>query len=418
VLARRQARRSRRSIAARGMILAAAVAGCFALTGGEALASPVGCGDTITKDTKLNRDLTDCPNNGIVIGADHITLDLNGHTIDGDGEFVQNCPADQLCDVGVVNDGHNRVTIKGGSIQEFGVGVFVVGAGHHRLHDLSLSSNLDFGMLLGSSTRSRIEKNSFVDTGISGLVVFDSNSTRIERNSVSGSTGFGIYLTGVNQSDVQDNALDGNEHGIAVFDGSSRNTVRRNFVSRGGGSAIDIGGPANRVVNNRLTDDGDGIVVADFDDNLISRNTITGTGQLTDPAESGGFGIILDGADSTTVDRNIVTGGRGPAILVTSLEAPTASEHNVVTDNVANSTLSDGILVNENATATLLERNRANRSGGDGIDVDASGTKLTRNTANRNHDLGIEAVPGTIDGGGNKASGNGNPAQCTNVVCS
>jgi hypothetical protein len=39
------------------------------------------------------------------------------------------------------------------------------------------------------------------------------------------------------------------------------------------------------------------------------------------------------------------------------------------------------------------------------------------NTANRNHDLGIEAVPGVIDGGGNKASGNGNPAQCLNVVC-
>jgi hypothetical protein len=40
------------------------------------------------------------------------------------------------------------------------------------------------------------------------------------------------------------------------------------------------------------------------------------------------------------------------------------------------------------------------------------------NTANNNGNLGILAVPGTIDGGGNNASGNGNPAQCVGVSCS
>jgi hypothetical protein len=35
----------------------------------------------------------------------------------------------------------------------------------------------------------------------------------------------------------------------------------------------------------------------------------------------------------------------------------------------------------------------------------------------RNGDLGIEAVPGVIDGGGNHAHGNGNPGQCTNISC-
>ena len=31
--------------------------------------------------------------------------------------------------------------------------------------------------------------------------------------------------------------------------------------------------------------------------------------------------------------------------------------------------------------------------------------------------LGIEAVFGVTDGGGNRAHGNGNPSQCTNVAC-
>jgi hypothetical protein len=35
-----------------------------------------------------------------------------------------------------------------------------------------------------------------------------------------------------------------------------------------------------------------------------------------------------------------------------------------------------------------------------------------------NADLGIEAVVGVTDGGGNRASGNGNPTrQCLNVSC-
>jgi hypothetical protein len=66
-----------------------------------------------------------------------------------------------------------------------------------------------------------------------------------------------------------------------------------------------------------------------------------------------------------------------------------------------NSNLANGILVDNGATGTLVVRNRAIGNGDDGIDVDAPATTLTHNIANHNHDLGIEAVPGVIDGGGN-----------------
>jgi parallel beta-helix repeat protein len=64
-----------------------------------------------------------------------------------------------------------------------------------------------------------------------------------------------------------------------------------------------------------------------------------------------------------------------------------------------------------------VERNVASNAGDDGIDVEASATTLIRNRAKRNGDYGIEAVPGVIDGGGNRVFGNGNPAQCLNVGC-
>jgi hypothetical protein len=54
-----------------------------------------------------------------------------------------------------------------------------------------------------------------------------------------------------------------------------------------------------------------------------------------------------------------------------------------------------------------------------GLDRDTTytGTTLRNNRADDNGDFGIDAVAGVTDGGGNTASGNGNPLQCRNVFC-
>src|SRR4051794_25449060 len=80
----------------------------------------VECGATITTSITLGNDLVDCPNNGIVIGADNITLDLNRHRVDGDAALTDPCPDGGPCDVGINNvKGHSGVTVKNGSIAEF-----------------------------------------------------------------------------------------------------------------------------------------------------------------------------------------------------------------------------------------------------------------------------------------------------------
>ena len=60
----------------------------------------------------MTNDLLDCLGNGLVIGANGITLDLGGHTIDGTG-----------LGVGIVNNGFDSVTITNGIVQEFDFGV-------------------------------------------------------------------------------------------------------------------------------------------------------------------------------------------------------------------------------------------------------------------------------------------------------
>ena len=106
------------------------------------------CGDTITADTTLDRDLTGCPSNGLVIGADDITLDLNGHTISGDGKPVRRCPRGSSATSESSNDDHAGVTVRNGSVRGFAIGVLVVGVRGNRLVELSSSRNQFFGFVI------------------------------------------------------------------------------------------------------------------------------------------------------------------------------------------------------------------------------------------------------------------------------
>jgi hypothetical protein len=272
-------------------ILALAVAGPVALTGAEAAGQgQPQCGDTVKKDTTLHEDLVNCPNHGIRIGADNITLDLNGHLIDGDGTSEPEGGRD----IGVINNDHDGVTVMHGSIRQFDAGV-------------NIGNRVRHNRMLGISTFS----NTFV-----GIALFGSSRSVVRDSSANGSTKqgeeIGVGLIGVHHVRVLHNSLrDNSENGIWVTRGSH---------------------------------------------NLVRGNHIRGAGK-------------------------------------------------------------DGVLVDERAKHTRLKGNHVSGAKDDGFDVEKRTTKLSRNRALRNHDLGIEAVRGVTDGGGNVARRNGDPRQCINVVC-
>jgi len=313
------------------------------LVGGHAaLAGPLSCGDTITVDTVLAADLRDCPSNGIVIGADDITLDLNGHTIDGDNALVDSCPEDEFCDVGVANDGHDGVTITGGDIREFAFGVFVFAARGNDLSDLSAAEHVFGGILLVDVARSRVRRSASVgnagpDSGV-GITLFESHNNRIAHNRSSGNAELGIHL-------IQ----------------SNRNYVGNNVVRRNPEDGIILEGDGNMIVGNRLVGNSIGVT------------------------------IFTDGGHAVG---------------------------NVVRLNYVRRAPRGGIYVDRVPERTVLKRNHVFRTGGHGILVGSPTTRVTRNETRYNHRLGIKAVTGVIDGGGNQASGNGDPRQCVNIVCS
>jgi parallel beta-helix repeat protein len=379
------------------LIVGAALSMGVGSASGHASGPQPSCGDTITVNTKLVKDLVNCPNNGLVIGADNITLDLNGHVIDGDGAEFAECPPDEACDIGVLDFDHHGVTIKGGKVREFTFGALVVGASDSRLSRLDLSHHFFSGLLLAESSHSVVDGITATDNGLTtdqaGVDIFDSHHLTLAGNDVFANGDIGFFVSGLDDGRFVGNRIaDHPETGILLDHGN------RNEFSR-----------------NRFTNDQDGIVVSG-DGNTVTGNWLSGP---SDCPEECGFGISLEGGAGNVIERNTVLRFHQAGIRAASFEEfggpPTVG--NTIRRNLLRGATVDGLLVESTAFDTLLERNIAIGAGDDGIDVDNAATTLTRNLAVRNGDLGIEAVAGVTDGDGNHAAANGNPAQCTNVAC-
>jgi parallel beta-helix repeat protein len=368
-----------------GALLVLALTCWLVLGVGEASASHVSCGDEITVDTTLDSDLVDCENNGVVIGADDITLDLNGHSIDGDGTEFEACdPKQEACDVGVANEGHDGVTVRDGAVREFGVGVLVGGARKNRVVNISSTGHIFFGVVVGGSSRSVIRRSSLsrnIAPEGDGIGVFGSDRIRIVRNKIRRNPGPGIHL----------------------FD-SKKNLLKKNLFSRNGPAILMEKADRNEVQRNRVSKGG-GILVAPGNQNVIARNRVA---RALDS-------IAIDKGRGNRVVGNVV--GRARKVGIRLGFPGFGGANNVVRRNLVRGSGTDGFLVSDKDDHSLLKRNVARRNGDDGFDIESDSTTLARNRAVRNGDLGIEAVAGVTDGGGNKAHGNGDPAQCTNVNC-
>jgi parallel beta-helix repeat protein len=234
----------------------------FALPGEVVRANHVNCGDVITTDTVLDADLT-CAGPGLIIGADNITLDLNGHTLTG--LCTPTCGGPD----GVRVNGHSGVTIMNGYITGFLFGIRLIGA----------SDNL-------------IDHVVTTDNAFNGISLFSgSDSNLVTHCDSSNNTNFGIIMTnGSDDNVVQHCALIGNGTGVFV----------------GGGPT---GGPSfrNHIAQNRSRDNRQGIHLRNADENLIERNVVA----------ANDLGILIsEGADRNVVQHNIVNHSGRDGLLV------------------------------------------------------------------------------------------------------
>jgi len=334
---------------------------CFAA---PAAANHVQCGDTITQDTTLDSDLT-CSGDGLTITGANVTLELNGHTIQGSGGLTAG--------VGIFDAVDPEV--RGGTIRSFRTGVDA--------------------------------------DGPTGLVV---DHMLFEHN------GTGVDCTYSPGCSALDSTFVHNSGGIRLFspDGGSplRSYVQRNHVHNNG-TGILFTEYLVTATDNRIEDNDNLGVEIDYNGRVdMSRNVVAG---------NGGDGVVVSFLSDATIANNRIedNGGNGVRVIGDFFFQDTRA---AVRDNRIARNGGDGVGVeNAHGAHVVIERNQTDRNGDDGIDIQFAANEppdpntvdavVGANRAYFNTDLGIHAVPGTTDGGGNKAKHNGNPAQCVGVSC-
>lgn len=162
--------------------------------------NPPACGEVITTNTKLSADVGPCFGDGVIIGADGITLNLNGHSIIGD--------ALQLDDMaGIRVPIHNGVTIENGTVTGFDDGIFVNSGGGNTITNMNVHDNIgpssnpngqggfpDFGdgILLQHSAANKVLNSTISHNGIyDGIGIFglDANFNLIQGDTITKNTG-------------------------------------------------------------------------------------------------------------------------------------------------------------------------------------------------------------------------------------
>ena len=211
----------------------------------------------------------------------------------------------------------------------------------------------------------------------------------------------GISLAGEEDSTVRDVTVRDNFQGLQI---TGLRPVVEGVTASGNSVGIKFGNSTDAIVRRNhvfANQAGMGGGVLDsglIEDNVVHDNVFAGMG----------FGFLRS---NTQIVRNEST-DNGIGILV----AEESLDSTLLGNRVSRSG-EDGIVVSADSGNITLDSNRSDDNGDDGIDVEGPGNTLTRNSAFRNFDYGIEAAPGTIDGGKNKARHNGNPAQCVGVLC-
>ena len=208
------------------------------------------CGATIVDDLELNDDLT-CPGDGLIVGADGIRLNLNGHTITGPGSGV-----------GIAVTGRTDISISNGTISNFAVAVRVNTSTDVVIKHNELVANPEGIDLQIGSVGNTIKDNVFRDSITRGIML----------------------RSGAIENDIKNNTFTGNRLGILVFGGVD-NSLKKNIITGGSlaGIRLNVIATGNELKDNTVMSNAVGIefivtATGSATGNELKENTIATNG--------------------------------------------------------------------------------------------------------------------------------------------
>jgi parallel beta-helix repeat protein len=384
----------------------------------------VTCGQTLTSSTRLANTLVGCSGDGLVIGADNITVDLAGHSING---------VNAAGSEGIADDGHGGVRIQNGTIANF----FLNGLGLRRapcsaVRNMTIrkigagggETDVSAGVLVKDSPNTLVTAST-VTNNVSafqsdGVDVLSSAGTTVSGNRIANNAWDGMVVLDSPGTRVIGNALDGNQNqGIEVNLGSDGTLLADNRARNNVANGLVVGAISGaRIEGNTLTGNGEsGLFMFDLLNSRVSANRAGGNGVGID------LGGGQNGSSGNRIANNDTSRNTHAGLVVEG-----GANNNVIAGNVSNANQGapddGGGIILVAVTGNTVRGNVANRNRDVGIGVfedqpgDSTGNILKANEANSNRNHGISAVDGTIDGGRNVARGNTPLPNCLGVSCS
>jgi parallel beta-helix repeat protein len=226
-------------------VLVAVLGVGLSAVGADAQAVTLGCGAVVTTDVVLAADIGPCHDHAIIVGADNITVDLNGHQLFGEGGAVVVHQAS-----GVFVDNHTGVTVTNGTIHSFYHGVRVRRGGSNLVTGITARGNAGGNGIVFETSSDNVAMYNTIhgNSGFAGMATFNTNALppAAARNSfinniVSGNRAHGISIEAGPGHILRGNQVAGNTRdGISVFSPSTNVTVEANQVSMNGANGVNI----------------------------------------------------------------------------------------------------------------------------------------------------------------------------------
>lgn len=370
------------------------------LLAGAAEADTVDCGDIITTDITLTSDVGPCPAEGLVVAADDVVLNLNGHTVSGDPSARpdQEMIGDTRDRAGILLRQVSGVTVMGGTVTGFDAGVAIMGGGGNTVRKVTAHDNVNYRLTTGEDAAPEDvdpTDGPFCWFG-DGITVFNSTGNVLEHNVLIANGPFaGVSLVGdsddnlVARNDVRDqDVLNQTPDGEATICGGLGSPGQPMQLGRRGQDVgIRIEGPGaddNQIEHNGVVRSGLGGVFvhgyvrdtgANNGGNVIRRNRIFDTGLRTYEVDYLASGITLHHAQTTRVhvshgnliEQNVSSRNLAAGIYAIGPwpSAGTDQFGNTIRGNVVNHNALDGILLGEGVVHTVVTGNRGHGNGWD-----------------------------------------------------
>lgn len=293
------------------MAAALAVAWCALTISANAqnFSSPqnIPCGSSVTQSLTLRTDIGPCAQTALIIRADHVTVDLNGHRILGTG----------ASGTSGIEIRAGMVTIQGsGLIQRFDIGIRVVVPSawwvprgstiqHLRLDGNRIGIWIHPDPWAETFARTRIIHNTISGPGQVGIKIDYTSNTQIVHNSISGMDSYGIQTGVARYTEAGDNTVTNNSTGMMFDYWSDFPAITNNTVSDNRTDGIQSATRAALVEDNTVSRNGrDGMTLTQFlgvvHDNRVMNNGRRGIALGT--VDIGGVGPV--GPDTYHVTGN------------------------------------------------------------------------------------------------------------------